>query len=162
MTTLLSMQGVFALSLLYVAVNDFYYQKIPNLVSIFIAVLGLIYNFNLLGCAGLIASLYGLTAGLLVGLFFYRFTGLGAGDVKLMAAIGCFVGSPTILIIIAYSYIASAVLGIIYLCLRYLSLKRNNKQALVGKSPEKLMSLRIPMAPGISLSAFYVLLSKTF
>ena len=97
-----------------------------------------------------------MITGLTVTLIFYRFAGLGAGDVKLTAAIGCFVGYKLILLIIAYSYIVSAILGIAYFKL-WLPWYQKKKIKRSESKSQKLLSQRIPMAPGISLATFYVL-----
>jgi len=147
--------------LIYVSAYDLYYKKIPNLASISISILGFIYNFLLNGSYGLTLSFYGLTAGFFVTLFFYRFAHLGAGDVKLIAAIGSFVGYQSILLIIVYSYVISAVLGLIFIKL-WLPWHKNNKKNIPEAKVKNLRSERIPMAPGINLATFYVLYTTHF
>lgn len=148
--------------LLYVSVYDLYYKKISNTVSLIIAILGFINHFLLMGSTGLTVSLYGLSTGFFVTLFFYRFTGLGAGDVKLIAAIGCFVGYPSILFVIAYSYVVSAFLSIFYIKLWLPWWNQRQATNLAEPKPEKILSQRIPMAPGISIATFYILLGQPF
>jgi len=86
--------------LLFISIYDCYRTKIPNNFSVFILFLSFTYHYLLLGNIGIINALYGLLTGLFVSLLFYRFASLGAGDVKLIAAIGCFVGYQSILVII--------------------------------------------------------------
>jgi len=147
--------------LIYVSIYDLYYKKIPNPASLCITILGFIYTFLLNGSYGLTLSFYGLSAGFFVALFFYRFAHLGSGDVKLIAAIGSFVGYQSILLIIAYSYVISAVLGLIFIKL-WLAWYKNKQKNDPEEKVKKLRSERIPMAPGISLATFYVLYTTHF
>ena len=144
-------------ALIYVSIYDLYYKKIPNYASVSIAILGFIYNLSLNGSTNLTLSFYGLITGFFVSLFFYRFARLGAGDVKLIAAIGCFVGYQSILIIFAYSYVISAILGIILIKL-WLPWYQN-RQINHSEPKKKLRSERIPMAPGISIATIYIMYS---
>jgi len=147
-------------ALIYVGICDVYYKKIPNYASVSIAFLGFIYNFLLNGSTGLALSFYGLIVGFFISLFFYSFARLGAGDVKLIAAIGCFVGYESILLIIAYSYVISAFLGIIFIKL-WLPWYQN-RQINHSEATKKLRSERIPMAPGISIATIYIMYSYPF
>ena len=147
-------------ALLYVSVYDCVYKKIPNYIVVIIGGLGFIYNGLLIGSTDITISLYGLVAGLFVALFFYRFAALGAGDVKLIAAIGCVVGYPLILVTVAYSYIASVAFGVIYIWVLWRS--KNQKTGFTGAKSVKMSSQRIPMAPGISMATFYVLFNLLF
>jgi len=141
---------------MFISIYDCYHKRIPNYLSLLIVFLGFTYNYLLFDNTGLITALYGLFTGLFVSLIFYRFASLGAGDVKLISAIGCFVGYQLILIIIAYSYVISAILGIVYIKL-WLPWYQNKKLNTSKLQSKKTLSQRIPMAPGISIATFYVL-----
>ncbi len=149
---------IFFLLLLYASVVDLYYKRIPNFLTANIAVVGIIYNYLLFGNVGLLICFYGLSTGFFVTLFFFKYADLGAGDVKLYSAIGSLVGYKLILFIIAYSYIISAVLGIVYFKLWIPSQKNREAISSVSK-PTTWLSQRIPMAPSISISALYVICS---
>ncbi len=138
---------------------DLYYKRIPNFLTANIAVVGIIYNYSLFGNAGLLICFYGLTTGFFVTLFFFKYTGLGAGDVKLCSAIGSLVGYKLILFIIAYSYVISAVLGIVYFKL-WIPYQKNRVDTSSVSKPKAWLSQRIPMAPGISLATIYVICSQ--
>ena len=152
---------IFIIILLYVSIYDIFHKRIPNFLPAVIAVLGFTYNYLLIGNAGLTNSLLGLITGLTTTLFLYQFARLGAGDVKLITAIGCFVGYQSILIIVAYSYVFSAILGVTFIKL-WLPWYQKKKIELSEPSSVKLLSQRIPMGPGISLATFYVLYSTPF
>jgi prepilin peptidase CpaA len=67
-------------------------RRIPNALSGSALLLGATLNLWLHGTAGLVASLAG--AGLMLGLLLvpFAFGGIGGGDVKMMIAVGAFVG----------------------------------------------------------------------
>jgi len=92
-------QVVFLTLAIGAAVFDVRYRRIPNWISVSGLVAGLLLNAFLVGrgsevfsTAGLVFSLKGFAAGF--GLYFvlYALHAMGAGDVKLMAAIGALVG----------------------------------------------------------------------
>ena len=75
-------------------VTDVREQRIPNALTFSSAGLGLVLHAGLHGWQGLATSLAGgLTAGILFAVL-YALGGMGAGDVKLAAAIGFLMGLP--------------------------------------------------------------------
>ena len=74
------------------AVYDVMYRRIPNWLNVLGALAGISLNTFLYGWAGALFSLKGL--GLAFGLYvvLYVLRAMGAGDVKLMAAVGAIVG----------------------------------------------------------------------
>src|SRR6266567_6361399 len=82
------------------AVYDVRYRRIPNWLTVSGVVLGLILNSflyqgtspNVFGFSGLFFALKGLGMAFLVYVFLYAIRAMGAGDVKLMAAVGAIVG----------------------------------------------------------------------
>lgn len=77
---------------LVAAVYDARYRKIPNWLSLSGVILGLGLNIYLSGWNGLEAAVWGFGLALLIYTPLYLIRGMGAGDVKLMAAIGSIVG----------------------------------------------------------------------
>jgi prepilin peptidase CpaA len=79
--------------LLTAAVFDVLYRRIPNWLTVSGVVLGLSMN-TLIGTpeAGLVFSLVGLVVAFGVYAGLYALRAMGAGDVKLMAAVGALVG----------------------------------------------------------------------
>ena len=71
---------------------DVRYRRIPNLVVVAALVAGLCINTSFLGLAGTIASLKGLALAFLPMFLMHIFGAMGAGDVKLFAAVGAVVG----------------------------------------------------------------------
>lgn len=74
------------------AIVDLRTRRIPNLLTVSAATVGLVLNLSRTGGAGAIASGAGLLTGLAVFLPFFVAGGFGAGDVKAMAAVGAFLG----------------------------------------------------------------------
>lgn len=78
------------------AVYDMRYRRIPNWLNVTGAILGLAMNAWLIADGrpwpGLLFSLKGLALGFGAYFFLYALRAMGAGDVKLMAAIGALVG----------------------------------------------------------------------
>jgi len=74
------------------AINDIRFRRIPNWLTLTGLVLGVGTNVFLFEWAGLRESLMGLAVAFIVYFPLYLLRGMGAGDVKLMAAIGCIVG----------------------------------------------------------------------
>jgi prepilin peptidase CpaA len=96
-----------------VAVIDLGSRRIPNLLTVSAAALGLTMNLALAGANGAVSSVGGLLVGLGAFLPFYLTRGIGAGDVKAMAAIGAFLGPQGALLAAAWSLVASAISAVI-------------------------------------------------
>jgi prepilin peptidase CpaA len=67
--------------------------RIPNRLTLPLCLLGLIFHTALDGLAGLHYSFGGIMTGLLVLILFYVLGVMGAGDVKLLAACGAWIGA---------------------------------------------------------------------
>jgi prepilin peptidase CpaA len=79
--------------LLSAALFDMLYRRIPNWLTVTGVVLGIAMN-TIIGPpeAGLVFSLLGLVVAFAIYAFLYALHAMGAGDVKLMAAVGALVG----------------------------------------------------------------------
>ena len=106
--------GVLIVALVLAAWSDVKTNRIPNGLVFSGAALALLYS-ALTPTRGvdLPWSLLGLTAGLLLLLPFYLMRVLGAGDVKLMAMTGAFVGVPNIFAVALASFLAGGVLSVV-------------------------------------------------
>src|SRR5471032_315693 len=103
--------------------NDLRTRRIPNWLVFSGALLGLTLNAALpagaglfiapQGAIGLLWALAGLALGLLLLLPMYMLRALGAGDVKLMAMLGAFVGPLAIAGIVVLTLLAGGVLALL-------------------------------------------------
>jgi prepilin peptidase CpaA len=87
-------------------------HRIPNSLSFGLMVAGLLTQSYTSGAEGLLTGLGGLLTGLVIFLPFYFGGGMGAGDVKLMAAVGTFLGPGDTLWATGLTLIAGGVLGV--------------------------------------------------
>jgi prepilin peptidase CpaA len=76
---------------------DIRYRRIPNKLVLATLLVGLIVNTVFGGSQGLLLSVGGFALAFAVMFFFHVFGTLGAGDVKLFAAIGAVIGVSSVL-----------------------------------------------------------------
>ncbi|MDO6448213.1 A24 family peptidase [Oceanobacillus profundus] len=94
---------------------DIRIQKIPNWLTAGGMLLAFILHLITNGIDGFLFSVFGLIVATVVCLVLYGFKAIGAGDVKLFAAIGGFVGIQIVLYILMYSIVCGGVIGILLL-----------------------------------------------
>ncbi|MEW5801465.1 MAG: A24 family peptidase [bacterium] len=99
-----------AVILLIAAISDFRTRKIPNRLTFPTAAVGIIYHTCVSGWKGLLFSTAGVVAGLALLMVFYLMGGMGAGDVKLMGAVGGLLGPEGVLA----AFVGTALIGGIY------------------------------------------------
>jgi prepilin peptidase CpaA len=87
--------------------TDLRYRKIFNVVTFPSILFAFLYYFITLGLEGFLFSGKGFLVGLGLLLIPYLLGGMGAGDVKLMAAIGALMGTSFVF----YSFIYTALIG---------------------------------------------------
>ena len=112
--------GVLMLLLLIAGVIDYRTHRIPNLLVLCGLAFGLIYNgFNppFSGATPLWAAA-GAGLGLLALLPLYALGIMGAGDVKLMAMVGAFVGPAPLLQVLLYTLICGGLLSLALVLVR--------------------------------------------
>jgi prepilin peptidase CpaA len=93
-------------------------RKIPNFITGPGILAGLLLHLSLDGGRGLLTS---LAAGLICGvvfLIFYLAGGMGAGDVKLITAVGCLAGLSDIAYLLVLTSLAGAAMGIVFALMR--------------------------------------------
>ena len=152
--------------------TDIRSRKIPNLLVVPFALWGLVANCLLQGLAGLWSSLCGIClAALVCGVFCYL-RGMGAGDLKLCAAIGAWIGPEQLGFALLMTFIAGAAIGIVWaLCTKSLSRSLASTGDLLsgfaknGIRPhdtivlENPNSLKIPFAPAIAIGTLFSFLA---
>lgn len=92
-------------------------HRIPNLISLGGVLAGLLINTGLHGLDGFLAALGGLSLAFVIMLPFYLLKGMGAGDVKLMAAVGAFIGPHQVLLAVGLTLGAGSIAGLAILVL---------------------------------------------
>ena len=97
------------------ALYDWKARRIPNWLTFGTLFLALVLNFLDFKLHGLLNSLIGFFTGIALLFIPYALGGMGAGDVKLLGAIGALVGYKSVILIFIYSAICGLFLGIIWI-----------------------------------------------
>ena len=86
--------------------------KVPNWITFPMILSGLVYSTWVGGLGGLGAGLLGMSVGLLTLLPLYAVGGMGAGDVKLMAGIGAWLGWEITFAAFCVSTVVGAIMAV--------------------------------------------------
>lgn len=156
--------------LIAAAVIDMKRHRLPNTLTVSAALLGLIFQYGLHGWSGFLNGLAGFCTGLFILLPFYAGHWMGAGDIKLMAAVGTFLGWPDSLLAVALTTGTGSIaaLGLLaaqgglsdYMCRYGLMAKCllfTGRVAYVPPKPEESSTLLFPYALAIALGTFATL-----
>lgn len=112
---------------LVAGIYDLRYRKIPNWVSMSGIVLGVGTNLLLQGLPGLRTAALGLLVAAAIYLPLYLVRGMGAGDVKLMAAVGTIAGPMNWLQIFLVTAIFGGIVSLVVV-----SVKRRTQHTLMN------------------------------
>lgn len=104
-----------AVILLIAVINDIRFQKIPNLLTYSAMFIALVYHGTVNGVDGLKFSAMGIGLGIAVLIIPYLMEGMGAGDVKLMGAVGAILGPKGVFIAFLFSAIAGGIYALLLL-----------------------------------------------
>lgn len=88
-------------------------HRIPNLLTYGALLIGLALQYAFLHGEGLMTGLKGAGMGLIVLLPFFLTNGMGAGDVKLMAAVGSFIGPMAALTAACFALVVGGCVALI-------------------------------------------------
>ncbi len=102
--------AVVLVAALIAAMTDVWKFKVYNALTLPVMLAGPVYHGVVGGWTALANSALGLLFGFAILLLFYAMGGMGAGDVKLMAAIGAWLGMP----LTFYVFLASALAAGVY------------------------------------------------
>jgi prepilin peptidase CpaA len=105
----------FSSLLLIAVVKDIRHRVIPNMTCLAIIALGATANILTEGVAGLTTSVLGIVIGLSVLLPVYAFGRIGAGDVKLLAACGAYLGPVGLVNGAILAFLLGGLLGFYYI-----------------------------------------------
>ena len=101
--------------LVVAVIQDLRYQRIPNLLTYPTMVVALVYHSITLGLNGALFSAGGLGLGIAILIVPYLMGGMGAGDAKLMGAVGAVVGAKGVFVAFLFTAIAGGVYALIVL-----------------------------------------------
>jgi len=94
------------------AVWDIRFHRIPNRLTGTAVALGVLFHLKLSGVEGLGWSIFGCGTGLAVLLIPYCLRAMGAGDVKLMMALGAWIGAAAVLYAFVYTAVWGGIIGL--------------------------------------------------
>lgn len=119
---------------LIMAGYDLRSRRIPNFLTFGGAALGILWQTAVWGWQGLGLSFLGLLTGLILLLPPYLLGGMGAGDVKALAALGAWLGPRLCLVVFCYMGLAGGLLSLMVLIWRRLlsNYLRRGWQLLLG------------------------------
>lgn len=155
-------------ALLFGAVTyDLVSHRLPNYYLLLGLVTGFIWQAWMAGWGGVASGGAGLLTGFVLFLPFYVLGGMAAGDVKLMAVVGSFLGAVGALWAGAYSLIAGLVLGVLYLlckghfgkfAIRYwaMAATRSRIAAEEGDAARHRFPYAVAIASGTLLSLYWI------
>jgi prepilin peptidase CpaA len=151
---------VVTITLIVAAVIDGMKLKVPNWITFPMIISGWIYMTLFspyAGWEGLLYSLGGTVVGLAVLMPAYAIGGMGAGDVKLMAGVGAWVGATVTLWAFAISAIIGGVIAVVMVIIGKGWSKHQGQfwmicnEILTVKDPEKLATIAAERKPTMML-----------
>jgi prepilin peptidase CpaA len=94
------------------AVGDWRTRRIPNYLTVGGALAGIIFQTTVMGWTGLVQALLGMFLGLGLLLLPYILGGMGAGDVKALAALGAWLGPLGCFSVFCYMGLAGGLMSL--------------------------------------------------
>ncbi len=125
---------------------DIRYRRIPNVFVLATLISGLLINTILSGFAGLLASLAGCAFAFVLMIVFHLFGAMGAGDVKLFAAVGSVVGAKLVLPTFMVVVLVGGLLAVITMI----------RGGAVRMTLHRVMQLFVGLLPGWDMPRFAV------
>ena len=126
---------IFLIILLFTAtITDLRRHKIPNAISLGGIAAGFVCQGCFMGSEGLLNGFLGLLVGFALLLPFYALRAMAAGDVKLMAMVGTFVGPTVALVCVASTLILGMVLALGYVAISGKGFKLLRRYGLIAKT----------------------------
>ena len=105
-------------ALLLAAIYDHRSQRIPNLLTYPTMVIGLAYHCLTSGLDGFLLSAGGLALGIGIFILPYLMGGMGAGDAKLMGAVGSILGPRGVFIAFLFTSLVGGIYALILLLIK--------------------------------------------
>jgi prepilin peptidase CpaA len=99
------------------AATDMWKFKVHNLLTLPLLAAGVAYHAIVNGSGGLLGSLMGAIFGFCSLVAFYAIGGMGAGDVKLLAGVGAWLGMPVTFFVFIFSSLAAGCYALVLVIL---------------------------------------------
>lgn len=136
---------------------DLVERRVPNVFTFGAAVFGFVYFAVVNGVEGLTTSLLGWAAGLALFLPLFAVGALGAGDVKLLAAFGAWLGPAGVLVAALWASILGGVMAVVVAAVNgYLGRAVRNVGTILNvwrvTGPRRIEGLTLDDAPGRRLA----------
>ena len=133
------------------AIIDYRQHRIPNYLTVPAAILGLTYHTLMPNGMGILASLAGLGIGFALLLLPWMLGGGGMGDVKLLAALGAWLGPLMVLTAFAASMVTAALLAMAIMAWSTMTkgMERTKKRFLnqgKNRKPKRVLPFAVPVA----------------
>jgi prepilin peptidase CpaA len=161
-----------SLTCLVSAFTDLQWKKIFNIITFPAAVLGVMCSFYFLGWRGGLDSLFGLIIALALYGWMYALKWIGAGDVKLMMALGTWGGSLYITKVAILAIIVGGLIGVVLMIVdRKLTVFCNKiylfflslvVSELVVALPKIDKNFTFPFGIPISIAAIWIIFADPF
>lgn len=146
--------GVLAVLLLAAVWTDLASRRIPNQLVYAGVAVGLACQAVLPSGEGVVIGLQGMGLGLLLFLPLYALRAMGAGDVKLMAMVGAFVGPQHVVGAVLAALVAGGVMAVV-MTIKHRAVRRliDNLRLMLTGSMVRLASgqLPVPEQPAVSV-----------
>jgi prepilin peptidase CpaA len=110
--------GLFIIFIVFAFISDVRNSKLPNKLTMCGTIVGVLFHTWTQGWNGLLFSLLGACTGFLVLLVLYLLGALGAGDVKLFAAIGAMMGVIFVVQTLIYAILCAGLIGLFLLLIQ--------------------------------------------
>jgi len=132
-------------------------RRIPNGLVLPALAAGLVLNTISHGAQGLLASLGGAVLALLIFGLVYRLGGMGAGDVKLMAAVGALLALPAAMAALFASVAAGGIIALGAIGWHWMKSARES-----AGQPLPLRKISIPYGIAISIGTLWTVAKGIF
>jgi len=136
------------LILAFAVVSDLRFQRIPNVLTFAAIAVGLVYHWSTDGFEGLFFSAKGLGLGVSILILPYLFGAMGAGDVKLMGAVGAILGPMGLFVAFLFTAISGGVYGLAVL------IRRQIRDPGVESQNRPRLCYGVAIAVGTTVSVF--------
>lgn len=148
-------------------ITDLKWRRIPNPLTVGAFVLGLVFHLVTGGWDGLLFALGGFAVGFGFLLVLWLIGGGGGGDVKLMGAMGAWLGAKSTLIVFVLSAFISFLCLLVMMVVNACSTKpatagASGQGSKVAGGANSVFRQKIPYAVPAGISAWAILLAKMF